>query len=640
MNDLKFAFLQLLKNPGFTAVSVLTLALGIGANTAIFSVVNGVLLKPLPYPQPGQLVNLWEDSTGTGLGSQHVAGGVFLAWKEQSTVFENLSVSYLTDMNLIGDNPPERIAGAAVSANYLQILRAKPVIGRVFLPDEDKAGQDKVVVLSHNLWKRRFGGVTNLVGQAIKLGGHSRTVIGVLPPRFLGVDALPHLSEDSLPRAHEVRVDARVLGFSLLASLACALGFGLVPALRASAPDFSRTLKEGGRVSDSASLNRIRGALIVTEVALALVLLAGAGLLLHSLIKLQTAPLGFDPRNALVMEISLPEKKYPNAALRTAFFVEVIQRVRSLPGVHAAGLASSLPLVMTWELAFKIPRGQEVADRPLYADYDFCTANYFGALGVPLIKGRFFAERDGAGSPRVVIVDQTFANRYSPNDEPLGQRLEADAAQWQIVGVVGNVRHRRFVADFRPRLYAPQSFNPFTSAYMVVRAEASSVNLAEIIRKEISAIDPEQPISNIRTLEQVVSKSVEGRRLTLILLGIFAGVSLLLAAVGIYGVMAFSVSKRTHEIGVRIALGAQGDDVLRLVVKHGMRLTLAGVAIGIFGALALTRVLANQLYQVKAADPIALAAVSVLLIGAADAACYLPARRAMKVDPMEALRYE
>ena len=794
MNDLKFAFRQLLKNPGFTAVAVLTLALGIGANTAIFSVVNGVLLKPLPYLQPGQLVNLWEDSTGTGLGRQHVAGGVFLAWKEQSTVFENLSVSYLTDMNLIGDSPPERIAGAAVSANYLQILRAKALIGRVFLPDEDKPGQDKVVVLSHNVWQQQFGGVTNLVGQAIKLGDHSRTVIGVLPPRFLlsekmeflipfvfgsepwstsyeesrfeviarlkpgfriedarselqtiserlktirpsskkdwsvaitpmheevtgkiklmlwtlsgavgfvlliacanvanlllarstgreremairaalgagrwqiarqlltesaslsilgcllgllfafwGIDALSRLSETSLPRAHEVRVDARVLGFSFLASLACALGFGLMPALRASVPDFSRTLKEGGRVSDSGSLNSIRGALVVTEVALALVLLAGAGLLLHSFIRLQTAPLGFDPRNALVMEISLPEKKYPNAALRTAFFAEVIERVRSLPGVHAAGLAGSLPFVVTWEMGFKIAGGREVADRPLYADYDFCTANYFRALGVPLIKGRFFAERDGAGSPRVVIVDQTFANRYFPNAEPLGQRLEADGAQWQIVGVVGNVRHRRFVADFRPRVYAPQAFSPFPSAYMVVRAPASSLNLVEIIRKEISAIDPEQPISNIRTLEQVVSKSVEGRRLALILLGIFAGVSLLLAAVGVYGVMAFSVSKRTHEIGVRIALGAQGEDVLRLVVKHGMRLTLAGVAIGIFGALALTRVLANQLYQVKAADPIALAAVSVLLIGVAAAACYVPARRATKVDPMEALRHE
>jgi len=794
MNDLKFAFRQLLKNPGFTAVAVLTLALGIGANTAIFSVVDGVLLKPLPYERPGQLVQVWE---APGPGKRNSASpGAFLDWKEHSTVFESLSLRQNTAMNLTGDGEPERISGLAMSTSGLQIFRARPLLGRTFASDEDQPGKDKVAVLTHGFWQRRFGGETNVVGREIQLNDQSYTVIGVLPPRFLpwdkaefvipkaiapdeanqrsahwlqvigrlkpgvtvaqaqsemnalaarlkplypafkkdwgvtivpmheqitgnvkptllvlagavgfvlliacanvanlllakasarqkemairaalgasrwrvirqllvesvllsllgallgllltfwSVGTLTSITAVSLPRAQDVGLDLRVLGFALLVSLVAGVAFGLVPALQPSRPDLNDMLKEGARTSGTGPRNRVRSGLIVSEVALSLVLLIGAGLLLNSFVRLSNVPPGINPQNVLTMQVTLPDKKYPDAERRAAFFERTLERIENLPGVEAAGAVWTMPLAgYSPDTSFTVFGRPGQPATSYQTDFDFCSPDYFRAIGIPLLKGRFFEQRDRADAPRVVIINEALAREHFPNEEPLGKRIQLGKIdeQWEIMGVIGNVRQRGLGESVRPSVYRPLAFIWSGNGHLVVRTTGAPLGMAESVRKTILEVDPSQPVANVRTMEEVIAASVAQRRFILMLLGGFAGAALLLAGIGLYGVIAYAVSQRTREIGIRMALGATRSAVLALVLRQGMKLAGIGVLLGTAGGLGLTRVLTGFLYEVKPTDPATFVSVSLILTLVAVLACWLPARRAAKVDPMEALRYE
>ena len=795
MSDLKFAIRQLLKNPGFTAVAVLTLALGIGANTAIFSVVDGVLLKPLHYDQPGQLVQVWEAPSPGKRNS--VSPGVFLDWKQQSVTFDSLAAFNNADLNLTGTGEPERLNGLRMSARGLDVLRARPLLGRTFAPGEDQPGQDKVVVLTHRLWQRRFGGETNAIGHTIRLNEETYSIIGVLPPEFLpfpdrefvipyvfdpswankrdghwlrvlgrvkpnvtieqgqaelnaisersralypvwkkdwgatvvpmreqitgaikptllvllgavgcvlliacanvanlllakasarqkemairsalgasrwrvvrqllaesvllslvgglvglllafwGVGALNQLGAVNMPRAHEVSLDIRVLGFALFVSFLTGIAFGLAPAAQASKRDLNANLKEGGRGSPGGDRNRVRSGLIVSEVALALILLVGAGLLLNSFVRLSKVSPGFNPQQALAMQLSLSEKKYADDARRTAFFAQIVERIEALPGVAAAGLSLTLPLADVPPDAFFTISGRVGGPQPGYAaDFDFCTPHYFRAMGIPLTRGRLFEERDVASAARVAIINEALARQYFPNEDPLGQHFTLENDTWEIVGIVGDVRLRGLAETVRPLFYRPQSFG---WAYwnirgnLVVRTSVAPRGMAESIRQAILGVDPDQPVTNVRTMEDVIAASVLQRRFILMLLGLFAAAALLLAAIGLYGVIAYAVSQRTREIGIRIALGATRSDVLGLVLRGGMQLAAIGILLGVVGALGLTRVLINQLYEIKPTDPLTFVGVSLVLLFVALFASWLPARRASRVDPMEALRYE
>jgi len=798
MQDLRFAFRQLLKDPSFTAVAVLTLALGIGANTALFSVVNAVLLRPLPYDEPGRLVQAFEAPQP---GQRNAASpGAFLDWKEHATVFESLSLRQEIAMNLTGDGDPERIHGLGMSAGGLEILRARPWWGRLFAPDEDQPGKDKVVVLSHEFWQRRFGGETNVVGRAIRLNDESYTVVGILPPYFLpwdkkefvvpaaiapsdanqrsahwievigrlkpgvtveqagaemnalmsrlkslypphkkdwgvtlvsiqeqltgdirptllvllgavgcvlliacanvanlllarassrqremairsalgatrgrvirqllvesvllsamgagcglvlaawSVSAVTQAEAVSLPRAQEIGLDLRALGFTVLLSLVAGLAFGLAPAFHAARPNLGFALKDGTRGSGEGSGNRMRSGLIVAEVALSLILLVGAGLLLNSFYRLVQVPPGIDPHNVLTFQVPLPEKKYPDAAHRTAFFDQVLERVRSLPGVEAAGVVRKLPLG-GWPdtSSFSIIGRPDQPPAGHLTDFDFCTSDYFRVVGIPLLRGRTFGPRDKPGAPGVVLINEALARKHFPNEDPLGKRihLEVFAGKldegWEIVGVVGDVRQRGLADDAKPCVYRPQSFGFWGGESLVIRTSSSPLSLAEAARKAVLEVDPAQPVVAVRTLEQVVGASIAQRRFVLMLLGGFAGGALLLTAIGLYGVIAYAVSRRTREIGIRMALGATRRSVLGLVLGGGIKLAVLGVAVGVVGALALSRALATLLYEVRPTDPLTFAEVSLILLLVALLACWLPARRAARVDPMEALRNE
>jgi putative ABC transport system permease protein len=794
MNDLKFAFRQLRKHPGFTAAAVLTLALGIGANTAIFSVIHGVLLKPLPYEDPGKLVQVFEEpSKGSRTA---VSGGAFQDWKEHGKLLEEISVISGADMNLTGGQQPERVSGLQVSASFPRLLRARPLYGREFLPAEDQLGHDnKVVILTHRFWKRRFASDTNLVGQTIRFNQENYTVVGVLPPKalpagdigfivpfvfgtadwqssrgdqrfsviarlkpgvtmeqaqselasikqrlqseypkwkeswsvlvrpmqeqiianvrptllvllgavafvlliacanvanlllaksasrtkemairaalgaspgrvmrqmlsesvllaliggglglavaYLGLHLLTSFAGQALPRAYEVRLDLAVLGFSVLISLGTGLLFGVLPAWRIRAPNLNIELKEGGRGSKSASRQRVQSALIVGEVALSLVLLVGAGLLLKSFFHLSNVPPGFDTQKVLGMDWSLPERKYPSSEHRARFFHQVFERLEALPGVEAAGMATTLPMI-GWGYGSPV-KVEGRANQPEFgysSSYDFVAGNYFRALGIPLLKGRSFSERDNStNAPRMAILNEALARKIFPNEEPVGKQIRFWDQLWEVVGIAGNVRHDGLDGQSSERVYLPQAFCPWSGS-LVVRTKIPPLNLADQIRKEILAVDPDQPVSNVRTLEQAVARSLATRRLALTLLGVFAGIALLLAGIGLYGVMAYSVAQRTQEIGIRMALGAMRRDVLGMVLRRGMSLTLLGVLMGLIGSMLLTRYMTAQLYEISPTDPLTLTSVALFLMGVALVACLIPARRATKIDPMEALRYE
>jgi len=797
--DLRYGFRMLIKNPGFMAVAVIALALGIGANTAIFSVVNAVLLRPLPYRQPEQLVMVWEDYRGRGGPEREWLSPADLQdWREQNQIFEHIAAMNNWGPTLTGQAEPEMLVGAAVSHNMFAALGIEPSLGRSFRPEEDKAGAERVVVLSHSLWQRRFGSDTGIVGKALTLSGDSYTVVGVMPASFkfpvianvelwrtlqpglnpncqrgcvtlraiarlkpevtlerartemnaiarrieeqfpdtnkgvgatliplheqlvgnirqamlvllgavafvlliacanvanlmlarsaarekemavraalgagrgrivrqllteslllalvggtLGlvlaywmVDLLVRFSPQGAPRVDEIAIDGRVLGFTLGIALLTGVVFGLAPALQVSRTDLNHSLKEGGRDAQSGARGgRLRGALVVAEMALALMLLVGAGLMIKSFVMLQRVDAGFNPDHVLTLNIALPRINYPDRPQIVAFYTQLLDRIKALPGVQSAGLTSSLPLTgNNTDVNFLVEgRPQPPSNQQPAAWYSQVSPDYFRAMGMRLVKGRVFTEQDNEQAPRVVIISETLARRYFPGEDPLGKRIGSPNNWREIVGVMTDVKHFGLETDARPSMFLADRQSPARFMAVVVRTAGEPLQIASAVRGAVWAGDKNLAVANVTPMTQLVSASIAQPRFILLLLGVFAGVALTLAAVGIYGVMSYSVTQRTREIGVRMALGARPRDVMRLVVGQGLLLTAAGVGIGLGGAVALTRLMNTLLFGVKPTDPVTFAVITLLLTSVALLACYLPARRAMKVDPMIALRYE
>lgn len=813
LQDIRLAFRSLINTPGFSFVAIITVALAIGANTTVFSLVNALLLRPLPYKNPQELVLLWEKFSAQGLDQIPVSAPEYLDYEKDLKSLEIAGFDYV-DLNLTAGEMPERIAGAVVTPSVFSVLGVEPIRGRAFTKTEFGEGNDNVVVVSERLWKRRFNSDPEFVGKQLSLNGRSFTVIGIMsegfqfplplfnvqggtfgqqvdiwkpiafskndlesrgsrsygivgrlkpgvsllqaqaevdtvitswlprfpdnyepatrfggtlykfhdqvvggmrtalvillgavalvlliacanlttmllaragarerefairvalgagPARLLrqmltesvllavigglagvllaiwGLDLLRALGSHTVPRIAEANLDLRVLLVTLVASIFTGILFGLVPALASSKPELTEALKEGGRGSTTGTRrNRVRNALVISEVALALVLLVGAGLLLKSFARLQNVDPGFDPRNVLSMEVSLPVAKYPRGKPVTDFYAEIIRRVQTLPGVEAVALTSILPLSGTNSDSSFAIEGRDPTQEKVYPDEEIrsVTENYFKVLKVPLVQGRFFDERDTADAPQVVIVNQSFARKWFPNQEAIGKKItfsdprKPDPKWITIVGLVGDMRHRGLDVDAKPEYYLPHPQNPYRGMILAIRSQQDPRSLAESIRREIHQLDPELPAANVRTLENVASDSVAPRRLSVVLIGVFAAVALVLASVGIYGVMSFLVVQRTHEIGVRMALGAQRADVLRLVVGHGMRLVLIGSVLGLVMALLSTRALSAMLYRVSAFDLTTFAGVTIALALVALLASYIPALRATRADPMIAL---
>ncbi len=798
MNDLKYAVRMLVKNPGFTTVAVLALALGVGANTAIFSVVNGVLLRPLNYPEPDRLVQLNESNVKLGFPIFSVAPGTFLDWQEQNRVFDGLAAISGNSMNLTGGDKPEKVLGLRVSANLFSVLKVKPELGRLFLPEEDAVGRNDVVLLSRSLWQKRFGGDKEILGKQITLNGQSRTVVGVVetPPTFhaalwvpmslnideqenrgghylgvlgrlkpgvsleqaradmasiagnlerqypdskqgwsvlvqsmletevgdtrpalavlvwavalvlligcanvanllmakassrqkefairavlgagrgrlirqllteslllglsgggvglvlamLGLGVFQRMAPGNLPRMDEVRLDGQVLAFTLLVSLATGIVFGLLPAWQATRTEVNEPLKEGGRgMTESRGRNRLRSGLVITEIALSLVLLIDAGLLIRSFVRLNNEPAGFQTSHLLAVDVGLPEVKYKDGREQAAFFDDLLDRLTHLPGVESVGAVSALPFsgANGWYSVSVDGRPAPAPGEPASAAYREISAGYFRTLKLPLIAGREFSDQDRESSPGVVVVNQAFARAFFPKEEALGRRIQVSEGPGpnpcEIVGIIRDVKNFGLAEKVVPEMYYP--YRQRSSGYfsVLVRAKGDPASMANSLRDAVLAIDRDQPVHNIRTMDQLVVNSLAGRRFMMTLLGIFAGVALILCAIGIYGLISYTVAQRTHEFGIRMALGARASDVLQLVLRQGVRLALAGLILGAVGAWAGTRLLANQLYGIEAHDPVTFVLGMVVLGAVALLACLIPARRAAKVDPMVALRDE
>jgi putative ABC transport system permease protein len=807
--DMRYGVRMLLKRPGFTLVAVLALALGIGANSAIFSVVNAVLLRPLPFEDPERLVMVWERRPRQNRDAVPASPADFIDWQQQNQVFERMTAHMTRAFNLTGAGEPEQIIGQLVTPDFFNVLGVKAALGRTLLPEVDKPGGERAVVLSHALWQRRFGGDRNLVGQSIRLNDESFTVVGIMPPEFQypeansemwaasrgvapettlpgnpdpatirslhylnvlarlkpgvtraqaqaemetissrlesqypdantghttrvvslheqlvgdvraallvllgavgfvlliacanvanlllaratarqkemsirtalgagrlrlirqmlteslllslaggavglmlalwGVDLLVALSPEDLPRLKEVGLDGRVVGFTLAVSVLTGMIFGLAPALQVSKQDLGVALKESGRSSTGGfGRRRTRNLLVVSEVALALVLLIGAGLMVRSFWRLQGVDPGFNPQNVLTMELSLSASKYAKEEQMADFYKQVIGRIETLPGVESVGATWMLPLS-----GQDAGSGLEVEGRPAASPgegtrsaFSSITPRYFRTMEIPLIRGRDFTDQDTATAPGVVIINESFARRFFPGEDPLGRRLRRGApdSPWlTVVGIVGDVKHTSLTDEPRTEMYLAALQTPFPFMNVVVRTASDPTSLMAAIRQEVWAVDRDQPVASVDTMQHLVANSVAGARFNTLLFGVFATVAMILSAVGIYGIMAYSVIQRTQEIGIRMALGAGRHDIIRMVVGQGMTLALVGVVIGLLAAFALTRVMSSLLYGVTATDPLTFAGVSLGLTVVALVACYIPARRATKVDPMVALRYE
>jgi putative ABC transport system permease protein len=804
-HDIRYGLRALKKNPGFAAIAVLTLALGIGANTAIFSVVNAILLRPLPFKDPDRLVILGHAYPKLDLIAPVSPPG-FVNYRDRGNVFESAAVSTGGSVNMTGQGEPERIQGRQVSAAFFSTLGVAPIIGRDFTPEEDQPGKEFVAILSYGLWQRSFGGDQNVLGRTITLDGRAYSIVGVMPASFnlyegdelwtplgmpaeyygpsrlqseflvmiarlkpgvnlqqaqvamntvatqlikdnpgtfaidgswgvsvkllyedyvadirpallvllgavgfvlliacanvanlllarsnarrkeiairtalgagrwrlvrqlltesvllslmggglglliaiWGVDLLVKLNQHNIPRAREVNVDARILIFTFGLSLLTGILFGLVPAIQASKTELTEVLKEGGRTSGGAHRARFRNALVVSEIALALVLLIGAGLMVKSFARLVQVDPGFQTKNIMTMQVSLPYVPNRKPQEITAFYKQVVERVRNLPGAESVGTVSILPLSGGVNSGFFAIEGRDVpeGEQQPHGDRRVVNTDYFQTIGIPLLKGRYFSEQDGPEAPNVVIIDDTLASKYWPGEEPVGKRItynrdpKGERIWREVVGVVGAIKHRALDADYKGTMYAPHNQVSYSSMFLVVRSASDPAAMTSAVRGAVQSVDKDVPIYRINTMEKLISESVASKRFSMLLLGIFAAVALILAAIGLYGVMSYGVSQRTHEIGIRMALGAQARDVLRMVVRQGMLLAVIGMGAGLIGAFALTRVMQRLLFSVSATDPLTFIIVPLVLAAIAMLACYIPARRATRVDPMVALRYE
>jgi putative ABC transport system permease protein len=807
MQDVRYGIRTLSRSPGFTAIVILTLALGIGANTAIFSVVNAVLLAPLPYNQPNKLVMVWSKNVSKGYKIFPVSGGDYSEWKSENSVFENMAASSDTLYTLTGAGDPEVVIGYQFSADYFRLLGAAPELGRTFLDEEDRPKGPNVVVLSDAIWRRAFGADPGIVGKSITLTGKPFAVVGVMPPDFKypslvelwtplglpasylanysdtplrvlarlkpgvtlkqaqaqmdsiqqriaqehpqtdsgnGVNLIPlreqiagdvkmpllvllgavgfvllitcaniaslmlaraagrrkeiavrtalgasrgrlirqflaeslllslaggalgflfasgatsflvaifpnNIANLSIPQVTSIPMDARVFSFTLLAALLTGVLFGLAPVLGFRAATSSEGLKGASR-STTASWGerRVRAVLVMSEFALALVLLIGAGLLITSFRNLLRGSLGFDADHVLSAQLFLSNAKYPSAEpeKRLAFVNDAISRMKELPGVESVGAAGFMPLSGFWGEADFTVQGQPepAAGQKPSAKSDLVTPDYFRSMGISLLKGRDFTAEDRKGSAQVVIVNETLAHKEFGSQNPIGRQLNFGDTNkpelWEVVGVVSDVHDFGLEEKVRGNVYRPFAQIPVPVVAFVVRTSGRPSSLTSAVKHAIWSVDKDQPIYKIIGVDQMASESLGLRRVSSVLLGAFSALALLLAGLGIYGVMAFSVAQRTREIGVRMALGAQPESVLKMIMGYGMRIVLAGMAVGLAGALALTRLMTSLLYGVKVTDGTTFLVTSLLLAFIAMVACYVPARRAMRVDPMVALRYE
>jgi predicted permease len=810
LKDLRHGIRSLLKHRGFTVVAIITLGLGIGANTLIFSVVNAVLLRPLPYPKPDRLVALSQSSLEDP--DLAISYPDYLDWRAQQSVFEDMAARLPMGGVITGANGPERVIGRLVTPNFFSTLGVPPILGRAFTEAENTPGVAPVMVISHDLWQRQFGGSPDVIGKAITYNGEAWTVIGVLPPTFdfygrmninndvfaplgrlgdedfmrdrnshavrvtarlkpdvsiesaraelnaiaarlatqypssntsigvtaryflddyvgdfrqalrvifvavgfmlliacanvanlmlaratsrtreialrlalgasrwritqqllveslilavvggvvgilvatWGISLLSKINTGELSRLDEVSIDGRVFAFAFLVTLIVGSLAGLLPTLQNSRFGLNEVFKTGDR-SSASSGGRLRRSLVAAEVAIALLLLIGAGLTLRSFERLISVEPGFDPKNVLTFRLRLPDAKYKDSSQTFAFLHEAASKVSTLPGVDHVALAGGFPLGRVADSNYLVEGQPEpLPGRIQSAWRQDITADYQKVLRIPLLEGRLFNAQDTETSPLVVIVDQEFVARNFPNHLPhelVGKRLRltADNEGWrEIVGVVGHVKQNGLNEDDRPEIYRPLIQVPpkYKAGYtratdMLVKTSVDPLTLVGAIKKEIRLIDEAQPIAQVQTLDDKLSNSIAPQRLNLLLLGIFALIALSLASAGIYGVMSYAVTERTHEIGVRMALGAQRGDVLRLIVRQGMSFLLIGIGFGVAGAFAATRLMSSLLFEVTERDPLTFVVVTLVLTIVALLACYIPARRATKVDPLVALRYE
>jgi putative ABC transport system permease protein len=809
MQDLRYAIRLLLKSPVFAAIAILTLALCIGANTALFSVVNGVLLNPLAYPHPSELVAVYGKSPG--LDHAPVSYLNFLDWQHDTQTFSSMAIYRNQDYNFIGTGEAERLSGYMISADFFSTLGVQPILGRTLGPDDDHPGAAPVVILGGGFWKRKFGSSLEIVGKPVTLSGTSCIVVGVMPAGFtfygqdrdvytpigqwnnpsfrdrgvtvsahavgrlkpgvtlaqakadmdgiaqnlaaaypeadkaVGITLVP-MKEDivgnvqpflilllaavgfllliscanvanlllaratarsrefavrvalgasrgrvirqlltesillaglggavglllafwgtkavlgtlpgTLPRANEVSLDSRVLLFTMALSLFAGIVFGLAPMVKTSRVNLQEILKESGRGLSGARY-RLQGIFVAGEVAMALVLLVGAGLMVRSLEALWRVNPGFNPSHAITFTLSMPATAATSSAETRARLRHFDDKMRAIPGVQAVSVTlGSRPMIHDSTESFWIegqPKPANLQDMP-QAMFSLVEAGFQRAMGITLERGRFVTARDDEHAPIVIDIDDVFARTYFPRENPIGKRIHLATfnVTAEIVGVVGHVKQWGLEADPKsaiqaqfdyPFMQLPEKLMPLVAdaVAVVLRTEGDPTAVMSFVRRAVEEIDPREVIYNVRTMDEVVSNSYAARRLSMILLSVFAALALVLACVGIYGVISYLVGQRTHEIGVRMAMGAQRGDVLRLVIVHGVKMALVGVAIGIVGALGLTRLMANQLFGVSSHDPLTFAGVGMLLMIVAVAACYIPARRAMRVDPMVALRCE
>ncbi|HSE22488.1 MAG TPA: ABC transporter permease [Pyrinomonadaceae bacterium] len=796
LQDARYGIRMLLKRPGFTIVAVSTLALGIAANTAIFSVVNAVLLKPLPFPKSEQLVDLAETFKPDGWGTASVP--TLEDWKQQNTVFTGISAFSFTSFNLQRNSDlPQRVPGLRVNANYFDVLGVKPILGRGFLPDEDSAGRDRVVVLSSELWRSSFNSDPQILNSTIPLNGEQYTVVGVMPPdlsslyrsvqmwsplvfpekdrqergnhkyfviarikdgvtlaqareqmngvaqrleeqyhngrgirlmqiqelwvagvrpalilmmvavgfvlliactnvanlllaratvrqreisirvalgagrwrlvqqflseglllsivggalgvglAWLGMDLLGKIAFPFLPRSQEIGIDSRVLLFTLSISILTSIIFGLVPALQAGRTDIQDVLKEGGNtISAGLAAGWLRQALVVVEISAAFVLLIGAGLMIRSVMQMKQVEPGFKAENLLTAKLSLPRERYADADSTIRFYNQLLDRVEALPGVEAAAVISHLPVEEQGYNGNVAVEGKTYPpnESPL-VEYRMVSSDYLKAANIPLLRGRFFTDQDRANSAPVVVINDSMAKKIWPGEDPLGKRV-GDEVKATVIGVVGDVKNYGLLKKPVAEMYAPYTMKDFWpdmlwNMRIMVRSNADDTNLAAAVRREVQAVDPAQPLYEVQSMTIVLENTVRDKSLNMTLLAVFAGISLLLAVIGVYGVMSYSVAQHTREIGIRMALGARPALILKLILGRGLFLIVIGVVIGLIASFGLTRFMSTMLFGVTATDPLTFVVIVLVLALVALLACLVPAQRAMRVNPIVVLRYE